>query len=250
MSYSVKKPKAISTSGDVNKLTDSVVDLAKYVEDEFSSVASALKGNDPANIYYAVPPKPRTGMQVYADGTHWNPGHGEGFYAYQSDGTWHFLANIPEAADPVTTVTAAAAFQADKNGVSQNPAANTTTKVTFTNAVFNIGGFYDAANSKWTPPAGIVHMQATLWISSTASTVTEGELHIRKNGNQFKGIFFDVAASLEENLTISLVDQANGTDFYEIWAKITTGGATPVFQGSTLWSYWSGHQVAPVTTVV
>ena len=37
------------------------------------------------------PHKPRLGLLVYADGTDWNPGSGEGLYVYKSGG-WTFIA--------------------------------------------------------------------------------------------------------------------------------------------------------------
>jgi hypothetical protein len=36
-----------------------------------------------------APERPRTAMVAYADGTHWNPGAGEGLYLYKSDAAWH-----------------------------------------------------------------------------------------------------------------------------------------------------------------
>jgi hypothetical protein len=84
MPFSVKKIKGIDTS-DLEKLGASVVDLAKYTEDEFSQVASALQGTDPNPIWNVPLPRPRRGTTIYADGTHWNPGSGEGPYWF--DGT-------------------------------------------------------------------------------------------------------------------------------------------------------------------
>ncbi len=42
-------------------------------------------------VWHVAPDKPRTGMEIYADGTNWNPGSGEGKYVYKSGGTWVFL---------------------------------------------------------------------------------------------------------------------------------------------------------------
>lgn len=39
---------------------------------------------------HAEPKKPRDGMIVYADGTDWDPGTGEGVYAYEN-GSWEKL---------------------------------------------------------------------------------------------------------------------------------------------------------------
>jgi len=41
-------------------------------------------------ILYVEPIKPRDGMVVYADGTEWNPGSGEGIYGY-INGSWTAL---------------------------------------------------------------------------------------------------------------------------------------------------------------
>ena len=38
-------------------------------------------------ILHVEPDKPRDGDLVYADGTDWDPGAGEGFYGYEN-GVW------------------------------------------------------------------------------------------------------------------------------------------------------------------
>ncbi len=38
----------------------------------------------------AEPDKVYDGLQVFADGTNWNPGSGQGFYGYYA-AAWHFL---------------------------------------------------------------------------------------------------------------------------------------------------------------
>lgn len=42
-------------------------------------------------ILYAAPEKPQAGLLVYADGTVWDPGSGEGVYRYSLGNTWEFL---------------------------------------------------------------------------------------------------------------------------------------------------------------
>jgi hypothetical protein len=102
MPFSVKKIKGIDTS-DLEKLGASVVDLAKYTEDEFSQVASALQGTDPNPIWNVPLPRPRRGTTVYADGTNWNPGSGEGPYWF--DGTlYHPMGQNYNPATVVKTV--------------------------------------------------------------------------------------------------------------------------------------------------
>jgi hypothetical protein len=100
MPFTVKKIKGIDTSS-LDKLGNSVVDLAKYTEDEFSQVASALQGTEAVTVWNVPPPRPRKGTMAYADGTHWNPGSGEGFYEYTSGGVWVPMFVSPSA--PVVT---------------------------------------------------------------------------------------------------------------------------------------------------
>lgn len=40
--------------------------------------------------HFTVPPRIFEGMVVYADGTSWNPGSGEGLYRYDGS-SWNFL---------------------------------------------------------------------------------------------------------------------------------------------------------------
>lgn len=90
MAFKTKFPPGIR--GDsVDELRGSVTDLAKFIDDEFGFVASAITNPEPMKVYTSVPPKPRTGFLAYADGAHWNPGSGEGVYRYGSDNAWHFL---------------------------------------------------------------------------------------------------------------------------------------------------------------
>jgi hypothetical protein len=123
MPFTVKKIKGIDTS-NLEKLGGSVVDLAKYTEDEFSQVASALQGTDPNPIWNKPLPKPRRGTTVYADGTNWNPGQGEGPYwfdgtnyhpmgqgAVMPTGAWTtFAPTITSSSGAFTTVSAAGSF--------------------------------------------------------------------------------------------------------------------------------------------
>lgn len=70
--------------------------LAQYFEDELIALASSLIQNiqvvdlSPSTV---APLRPRTGVVVYADGTHFDPGGGEGAYVYGSDAAWHSLSN-------------------------------------------------------------------------------------------------------------------------------------------------------------
>lgn len=60
---------------------------------EFQEVARAMSQPQPFMLLatsYVAPGKPQDGMIVKADGTHWDPGSGAGFYGY-SGSAWVLL---------------------------------------------------------------------------------------------------------------------------------------------------------------
>jgi hypothetical protein len=57
--------------------------LAAFLRRELGNIYAASLREDPfmeLEVLYASPSKVRAGMVVYADGTTWNPGSGEGVY--------------------------------------------------------------------------------------------------------------------------------------------------------------------------
>lgn len=134
-----------------------------------------------------------------------------------------------------------ASFSAHKNGTDQTGIASITqTKVTFGTEVFDTGSYYDAVNSKWTPPAGRVVMEATLLIADTA---TSGYYicSIYKNGSQYKSNVSNFAINAVPTTAINcmIVDDANGTDYYEAYVYLTTG-STGTINGLSYQSYFTG----------
>ena len=62
-------------------------------DEEFYRLARVMAMPQPFLLLatsYKAPEKPQDGMIVKADGTHWNPGSGAGYYGYKSGG-WSFL---------------------------------------------------------------------------------------------------------------------------------------------------------------
>ena len=62
-------------------------------DEEFYRLAQVLAKPLPFLLLatsYKTPEKPQDGMIVKADGTHWNPGSGAGFYGY-SGSAWVLL---------------------------------------------------------------------------------------------------------------------------------------------------------------
>ena len=60
-----------------------------YLDEELQKIARAFEQIDNLNLNEraAEPSRYSDGMVVYADGTNWNPGSGEGFYG-RENGAW------------------------------------------------------------------------------------------------------------------------------------------------------------------
>lgn len=84
--YAPKDPTTITT---LDELKDWVSDELGFVSQEFAK--TNLVWIDPRG---REPDKPRDGMVVYANGTTWDPGDGEGFYVYEN-GAWKKTPPVP-----------------------------------------------------------------------------------------------------------------------------------------------------------
>ena len=134
----------------------------------------------------------------------------------------------------VTRVADRPYFRANKNAVSQTGIADVTaTKVTFTNEVVDNGAYYDAPNSKWTPPAGPVLLIGRGTITGTFVAGNELYLVLRKNGTSFAhSATTHTAGAGGEAVTVTAFDVANGTDYYEIFAFADLSAGTANVSGS------------------
>lgn len=68
-------------------------ELPDYLSRELLAIAQSFQLQAPflsLQTLNVAPTKPREGMVVKADGTHWNPGSGAGFYGYKG-GAWALL---------------------------------------------------------------------------------------------------------------------------------------------------------------
>lgn len=65
-------------------------ELRRYLEQELLSIQRSFGNFDilTLNPSYRAPAKPRPGMLVYADGTSWNPGGGQGIYVLNLSNVW------------------------------------------------------------------------------------------------------------------------------------------------------------------
>jgi hypothetical protein len=152
-------------------------------------------------------------------------------------------------ADGTTLVkTAVPNFSANKGG---SPSGDQTgivsgneTKVTFTNEVRDVGGYYDAPNSKYTPPAGVYFFNAR--VTLTGGIVDQSKIYvgIRKNGAlTFLGDQVSPSGTGNVSPGVSCIDAANGTDFYEV-GVFADGTGTKTINGGTSNTYFQAVKVA------
>lgn len=71
---------------------EELADLKLWMISELDVIAAEfqLQTNIQLVQLNVAPTKPRSGLVVYADGTNWNPGSGEGIYVFRG-AAWHFL---------------------------------------------------------------------------------------------------------------------------------------------------------------
>lgn len=64
--------------------------LRAWLADELRRIANAIGGGEFVQLdpIDAAPEKPRKGMMVWAVGSNWDPGAGQGLYVYNESGTW------------------------------------------------------------------------------------------------------------------------------------------------------------------
>lgn len=137
-----------------------------------------------------------------------------------------------------------ASFSADKASGNQGFASTTFTKVTFTTEIFDNGNHYDTSLSRWTPPAGVVLVTAGVTLDATFSVNDTWIVAIYKNGTVLKqknDVFYNNGAPpiAQHTESISVVDSANGTDYYEVFIYENPGGTPEVLAGANV-TYFMG----------
>lgn len=134
-----------------------------------------------------------------------------------------------------------AAFRAHKNGSNQTGIADITyTKVTFGTEVFDAGSYYDTTNSRWTPPAGPVLLSCTIFVTGTFTT-GQSQVALYKNGAADAiTANYSVTGGAVGGLIATVVDTANGTDYYECFVYADVSSGTSTVLGTATVSYFSG----------
>lgn len=125
---------------------------------------------------------------------------------------------------------------ADQTGITSGAA----TKVTFPNEVEDVGSAYNTGNSRWTPSAGHVFLFASLVCSNN---ITGAVVEIRKNGAVITscGRFDPILGAVQTQ--ISVLDEANGTDYYEVYVTAYTSSGTVTVDDSDTQTYFCGFHI-------
>lgn len=147
-----------------------------------------------------VPGKPRTGMIVLADGTNWNPGEGQGIYAYYGS-AWHRLP--PKALGQTTSLGA-------------NVALN------------NTANFFNGPNT------GSIGASGELWAIWGQATVTDTTgsanfaLQIYNGSVALQRVYSsNVAANLNLNMSLGVIVSLSAPTTFTLQARdFTTASGT------------------------
>lgn len=134
-----------------------------------------------------------------------------------------------------------AEFRADKNGTAQTGIVTATyTKVTFTNVFYNSGAYYDATNSKWTPPYGLMKMWATVLFSGGVVDQSIYAVDIFKNGSSVAEGIAKASGSDLCSVNVLWEDIPSGTDYYEVFAY-GAGTGNKTITGTITQTLWYGE---------
>lgn len=137
------------------------------------------------------------------------------------------------------------AFSAHKNGSNQGSiTSQTDTKLTFETEAFDIGGYFDTTNSRWTPPAGRVVLTAVVQVSGTIQQFGAASVLIYKNGSLYKTGVVEYGGNTGATAAgITVIDSANGTDYYEAWVNGWASSGSLTVSGTSTATYFQGFSL-------
>ena len=132
-----------------------------------------------------------------------------------------------------------ACFSANKGGTNQTGVADVTfTKVTFGTESYDVGSHF--SSSAWTPPAKKVSMVAACYCTGTMASGSQITLCLYKNGSVFAvGTWFSGAN--QGSGLVAAEDNANGTDYYEVYVYVDVTSGTATVDGNSANTYFMGH---------
>lgn len=119
---------------------------------------------------------------------------------------------------------------------------STATKITFTTEDWDLGGYYDAPNSKFTPPAGKYLITACLaWLGNVVDQ-NGYVIRVFKNGVTVNIATVESSGTGTTSTAISVMVSANGTDYFEIYGSGAGAGNKTVL-GAVESTFFQAHRV-------
>jgi hypothetical protein len=132
---------------------------------------------------------------------------------------------------------AKAAFRA-KMATDQTVPSGVNTKINFASKAFDNLNTYDSTNSRWTPPPGIVFIGAGVYFSARVANNAFPLVIIYKNGLAMAQNGVPTSTNASPEMTV--VDQASGTDYYEVYVNTAATGAGATVQAINLGTLFYG----------
>lgn len=153
-------------------------------------------------------------------------------------GTW---ATEPSAVHLAPFTHPVVSFSAHKNGSNQSGVVSSTdTKVTFGTELYDNGGLFDAvSNNRWVPPPGTIQLNAQVFFDSAMVDQSVIDCKIFKNGVEFKTSRVRGGGTGSLPAFITIQDESNGTDYYEIFAYHETASNEQI-NGLAIFTYVFG----------
>lgn len=135
------------------------------------------------------------------------------------------------------------AFSARKSADQTGIVTNTPTKLTFPTEVFDFGGYYDAANSRFTPPAGRYRLGVGAGWSAGIVDGRQVTVEVWKNGAVYR-VFGTQVSGTTDNALVSgdCLVEANGTDYFEVYGT-GAGANNKTVAGTVSVTYFEGEAI-------
>lgn len=130
-------------------------------------------------------------------------------------------------------------FNAGKGGVSQTGLSNGL--VTFTSEIWDIGGYYDAANSRFTPPAGKYRLSVRMLVQTSIADASNYVGKITKNGVDWAMTQVRSSGTGAISILVTDIVDANGTDYFEV--AFLSGSGPNDINGLYTYAAFSGEAI-------
>lgn len=131
-------------------------------------------------------------------------------------------------------------FKAVKSASQTGITSGAATKITFPDEVEDVGSAYNTGNSRWTPSAGHVFLFASL---ACSNNISGASVQIRKNGTTIAacGRFDPIFGAVQTQT--SVLDEANGSDYYEVYVEAYTTSGTATVDDSDTQTHFCGFHI-------